>query len=130
MAKDNSQNGKTAEKIAEDVKEQVEHYGGELLEFAEKARNDVVKTMKSAASRIRKQVENSEDDVKNGAETVAKKLEESAEFLSNISAKQAEKVTEQAEKVVEQAEQSGWKTLLVVFVIGLVIGWLLSNAGD
>ena len=123
MAKDNSQNGKTAEKIAEDVKEQVEHYGGEFLEFAEKARNEVVNTMKSAASRLRKQVENSEEDVKNGAETVAKKLEESAEFLSNISAKQAEKVT-------EQAENSGWKTLLVVFVIGLVIGWLLSNAGD
>lgn len=123
MASDNSQNGSSAEKIAEDVKDQVEHFSGELLEFADKARNDIVKRMKSAAERIRKQVENSEDDVKNGAEKVAKTLEDSAEYLSKIT-------SEQAEKVTEKAESSGWKTLLVIFVIGLVIGWLMSKAGD
>lgn len=123
MASDNSQNGSSAEKIAEDVKDQVEHFSGELLEFADKARNDIVKRMKSAAERIRKQVENSEDEVKNGAEKVAKTLEDSAEYLSKIT-------TEQAEKVTDKAENSGWKTLLVIFVIGLVIGWLMSKAGD
>jgi len=138
MDKHSKNGSNVAGRPLEESQETAENLSDELRDIAEKARQDIVSRMQSTAKRMRDYAEKTSGDLGSGAEKIAKRFEEGAEHLSNFKIKEAEEKLKQAEEKVEEAvgkvtdtaEENTWKTVVVVLIIGIVIGWLLSNMKD
>ena len=87
---------------------------------AEQARTDAVKRLLETADQLREDAEKSEGDVKQSALILARSLEQSANRLYA--------------RRVDQLDETGtpdnspkWLTLLIVFVVGWLVGQMMSK---
>jgi|GEM_PF-753954 len=94
-----------------------------LRETADDAKKEVVKQLNVAAETIRREAReaNAGDDLKRNADDVAKGLEKAASYLGNRS------VDEMGEDATRVVKNNPWRSVSVIFLIGLVIGMILRG---
>ncbi len=103
----------------------VEEVRREFRQRADGVRKDVVKQLHDAAAKLRSDArdDDTQHDVQQTADRVAAGLERAANYLNS---RPVEQFGEDAKQVVKE---NPWKTVAVIFVIGLLIGLLLRR-GD
>ncbi|MBE2267844.1 MAG: hypothetical protein IAE80_06400 [Anaerolinea sp.] len=114
-----------AEDFLEDAGKSISEFGREARHKADGAKKDMVKTLYSAAHTIRKEAReaNASKDVREHADGVAKGFERAAHYLKKNSYEDI------GDDVVEGVRANPWRTLAIIFIVGLVIG-LLLRGGD
>ncbi len=112
-----------AEDILDDAGKTINEFGREARHKAEGAKKDMVKTLHSAAHTIRKEARdaNTSRDVRDHADNVAKGFERAASYLNKHSYEDI------SEDVTEGVKANPWRTLAIIFVIGLIVGLILRG---
>lgn len=111
-------------KSAPEINDSLDDIRDDLRERANKARLDVVKQLYNMAETIRKEVNESEDideEAKQQADKFVTGLEKAATYLNQNT------VDELGEDATDVVRRNPWKTMGIVFVVGLVIGLLLRR---
>ncbi len=119
-------NGATAE--AEDAQEKTANSGAELgrkaLKLADDARKESAKGLQKAADKLRSEVrddgDTDEDTIKR-VDDIANNLEKTALYLKETT------VPEMEQQFQARVKAQPYQALLIAFVIGLVIGFLLPK---
>lgn len=112
-----------AEDILEDAGKSLNEFGREARHKADGAKKDMVKTLYSAAHTIRKEARDAHvsKDVRGHADSVAKNFERAAHYLNKRS------YTDIGDDVTEGVKANPWRTLAIIFVVGLIIGLILRG---
>ena len=80
----------------------------------------MVKQLQNLAKSIRRQAEDSDGNVPAEADQVAEQLEKTANYLTDIS-------PERIEAITRRLSQNAWSAIVVAFIVGLIVGWLLGR---
>lgn len=114
-----------AEKLQIEAAEELKELGRELRTRAEAAREEVVKQLHNVAASMRKEVRDRKADpnLKANVDRMASGLEKAATYLNS---RNLDQIGEDATKVVRT---NPWRTLAVIFIVGLIIGVFLRR-GD
>lgn len=114
-----------AEKLQTEAAEELKELGRELRTRAEGAREEVVKQLHNVAASMRKEVRDRKADpnLKANVDRMASGLEKAATYLNS---RNLDQIGEDATKVVRT---NPWRTLAVIFIVGLIIGVFLRR-GD
>lgn len=114
-----------AEKLQTEAAEELKELGRELRTRAEAAREEVVKQLHNVAAGMRKEVRDRKADpnLKANVDRMASGLEKAATYLNS---RNLDQIGEDATKVVRT---NPWRTLAVIFIVGLIIGVFLRR-GD
>jgi ElaB/YqjD/DUF883 family membrane-anchored ribosome-binding protein len=112
-----------AEDLFEDAGKNLSEFGREARHKADGAKRDMVKTLHDAAHTIRKEARggNVSRDVRDHADNVARGFERAAHYLNRHSYEDI------GEDITEGVKANPWRTLAVIFVIGLIIGLILRG---
>jgi ElaB/YqjD/DUF883 family membrane-anchored ribosome-binding protein len=112
-----------AEDILDDAGKSISEFGREARHKADGAKKDMVKTLHSAAHTIRKEARDAQvsSDVRDHADNVAKGFERAARYLNKHSYEDI------GEDVTEGVKANPWRTLAIIFVIGLIVGLILRG---
>ncbi len=112
-----------AEDFLDDAGKNLHEFGREARHKADGAKKDMVKTLHTAAHTIRKEARDADAsrEVRNQADSVAKGFERAAHYLNKHS------YDDITEDVAEGVKANPWRTLAIIFFIGLVIGLILRG---
>ncbi len=107
----------------ETIQEGMDELGRNFNQRANEARLEIVKQLKSAASTIRTEVKERADDdnAEEFADEVAKRFEQAANFLESRSVEELES------GAIETVRNNPWKTMGLIFIVGLIIGILIHR---
>lgn len=118
-------NGKPIDANAKEAKENLQELGRTLTDNANKVRLGIVDQLKDAVGAIQKEMdENAETwdtEARERTKDVMNKLEVAAEYLEEHS---VEDMEADAKEVVTQ---NVWLSLAIAFLVGVILGWLLSR---
>jgi len=118
-------NGKVNEEMAKEAQENLQDLGRTLTENANKLRLGIVDQLKEAMGAIQKEMDDNSGtwdvEARERTKDVMNKLEVAAEYLEEHSVEDLE--AEAKEVVTENV----WVSLVIAFLVGLVLGWLLSR---
>lgn len=111
------------EDIGKVVNDNAQEAKRQFTQRANEARKEAVKQLHKVAALIRKQAHESQanSEVVASADSVAIGLEKAANYLNSHS---AEEIGEEATKTVRE---NPWRSLAIVFMIGVVIGIFLRR---
>ncbi len=114
-----------AEDFLDDAGKSISELGREARKTAHDAKKDMVKTLHTAAHTIRKEAReaNASKEIREQADSVAEGFERAAHYLKKHSYEDI------GEDVVEGVRANPWRTLAIIFIVGLVIG-LILRGGD
>lgn len=125
MSSDNgaTQKTQTADDVAQAASDELKELGREFRKRAEDVRQEVVKQLHSAADLIRKEAKERDADpaLKDNADKLARGLEKTASYLNS---RNIDQLGEEATSVVRH---NPWRSIGLVFVIGLIVGLLLRR---
>lgn len=109
------------------VPESVRTARDEALEVARKAydmadgaRRDAVKRLFEVADNLREQARDVTGEARDNINEIARSLERTANDLNS-------RTMERVDQAVETVEDNMWKTILGIFIVGLIAGWWLSR---
>jgi ElaB/YqjD/DUF883 family membrane-anchored ribosome-binding protein len=108
----------------QETQERLEDIGKRLSEGAEAARSTVAKRLSEAATTIRGEIdENKEldEEARKRATSLVDRLDNAADYLENNTFDQMEDDARSA------VSENPWRAILIAFVFGLVVGWLLKD---
>ena len=92
----------------------------QAAEFVEQARKDTVQQLVDMAHNIRQMTTGGDSSTRDKANRLARNLEQTADYLNG-------RAVDQIEDTTEMMRDNVWKTTLLVFVFGVIIGLLLSR---
>lgn len=114
-----------AEQLASEAADSLREIGRGARDQADDVKKDAVRLLNDAADTIRKEARaRGSKQVKGGADDVAKSLEQAAHYLKRHS------FEDMGEDVVETVKSNPWKTLGIIFVVGLIIGLIMRGGDD
>ncbi|GAB4522627.1 MAG: hypothetical protein OHK0046_35450 [Anaerolineae bacterium] len=119
-------NNRTADNLkdaAENAREDLQELGREIYHRADTARRDIIKRLYEVADDVRAEARQTGGEARETADRIAKNLEQTASKLNS-------RAVDQLEDAAETARTNLWQTLIVSFIVGLIIGVLLSQGDD
>lgn len=93
----------------------------EVYQNAQKARDEAVRGLLKTAENIRAEAEKMPQAERDSSLKIARSLEQSANMLN------ARPVDQVEANPKAEDDMPSWLTLLIVFGLGLIVGWVLSS---
>jgi ElaB/YqjD/DUF883 family membrane-anchored ribosome-binding protein len=115
-----------ADQIANDAADSLRELGRTARGTADDVKKEAVKILNAAADTIRKEARNAgaSHEVRGGADDVALGLERAAHYLKRNS------FEDMGDDVASSVKRNPWRSIGMIFVVGLVIGMLLRGGDD
>jgi ElaB/YqjD/DUF883 family membrane-anchored ribosome-binding protein len=115
-----------AEQIANEAAESLRDLGRGSGERAEDVRKEAAKLLYSAADSIRHEARRAKarKEVRHGADNVARNLERTAHYLKKHD------IGDMSEDLTDEVKSNPWRTLAIVFVLGLIIGMIMRGNNE
>lgn len=109
---------------ASDNQERLERFGKDLTKQANETRRTIAHQIKATAKNLRSELKDHDeldDNLRKQADEALQRLDEVAVYLDDRS---VEEIEEGARKAIQQ---NVWRSLLIAFVIGFVLGILIKR---
>jgi len=112
-----------AQELAQRTADELKELRRELRKRADQVRVEVVKQLHNAAATIRKEARERQADqaMRENADKLAKGLEKTANYLSSRD------IEQMGGDATETIRRNPWRTLSIIFVIGLLVGLFLRR---
>ena len=123
---DNASNGaEKAEKMAEDIRQDVKEFRREVRQRAEDVKKEAVKQINTRADAIRKEAREAglEPEVVAQIDQMASNLEKAASYLNNHS------VEQMGQDIDRAIDQNTGRVIIITLIIGFILGFLLRGGG-
>jgi ElaB/YqjD/DUF883 family membrane-anchored ribosome-binding protein len=115
-----------AEEIASEAADNLRDLGRNARSSADDVKKQAVRLLNEAADTIRHEARErgASKDMRGGADDVAKSLEKAAHYLKRHS------YEDMGEDVTKSVQRNPWRTLAVVFVVGVIAGLILRGDNE
>lgn len=115
-----------AEQIQSDVADNLRDLSRNARGTADEVKKEAVKLLHAAADTIRREAREraTSKDVRSSADDVARGLEHAAHYLKRNS------FEDMGEDVEKSVKSNPWRTMAIIFVVGIVVGIMLRGDGQ
>lgn len=118
----NNENGVT--EVIEESEDKFKDMREGLRDRADHFRVDIVKQVRNMVTRIRTEMDKTDDmdeDDREKAEEMLQGLEKAANYLEEHD------IDDLSEEATESVRRSPWKALAIAFVVGVLFGWITKR---